>query len=79
MGCEITATNDGMIINGGKPLHGAVIDPHLDHRIAMSFAIAAMIADGITKIRDADCMKISYPQFYDDIHSIIQNDCTVRL
>ena len=35
MGCEVEPTEDGMIIHGGKPLHGAVIDPHLDHRIAM--------------------------------------------
>ena len=39
MGCDITATEDGMIIKGGKALHGAEIDSHLDHRIAMSFAI----------------------------------------
>ncbi len=70
MGCDITATPDGMIINGGKPLHGAVIDPHLDHRIAMSFAVAAMIADGTTKIRDADCVKISYPRFYEDMAAV---------
>lgn len=67
MGCDITATENGMIINGGKPLHGAVIDSHLDHRIAMSFAVAAMIADGETEIKDADCVKISYPGFYEDL------------
>ena len=43
MGADITATDDGMIIRGGKPLHGAVIDSHLDHRIAMSFAIAGLL------------------------------------
>lgn len=67
MGCDITATKDGMIINGGNPLHGAVIDSHLDHRIAMSFAVAALIADGETEIRGADCVKISYPDFYRDL------------
>lgn len=67
MGCDITATEDGMIINGGKPLHGAFIDPHSDHRIAMSFAVAAMIAEGKTEIKDADCVKISYPAFYEDL------------
>ena len=70
MGCDITATEDGMIINSGKPLHGAVIDSHLDHRIAMSFAIAAMNADGETEILDADCVKISYPGFYDDLEKL---------
>jgi 3-phosphoshikimate 1-carboxyvinyltransferase len=70
MGCDITATKDGMIIHGGKPLHGAVIDSHLDHRIAMSFAVAAMIADGETTIRDADCVRISYPGFYRDLEML---------
>lgn len=70
MGCDITATEDGMIINGGKPLHGAVINSHLDHRIAMSFAVAAMIAEGETEIKDADCVKISYPDFYHDMEKL---------
>ena len=50
MGADITATEDGMIINGGKPLHGAVIDSRMDHRIAMAFAIAGLAADGDTRI-----------------------------
>ena len=66
MGCDITPTDDGMIIRGGKTLHGAEIDSYLDHRIAMSFAVAALAADGVTSIKDADCVKISYPNFYDD-------------
>lgn len=70
MGCDITATEDGMIINGGKPLHGAVINSHLDHRIAMSFAVAAMIAEGETEIKDADCVKISYPDFFHDMKKL---------
>lgn len=70
MGCDITAAEDGMIIHGGHELHGAVIDSHLDHRIAMSFAVAAMIADGETEIRDADCVKISYPDFYHDMEKL---------
>lgn len=73
MGCDITATEDGMIINGGKPLQGALINSHSDHRIAMSFAVAAMIADGKTKIQDADCVKISYPAFYDDFNKLVKS------
>ena len=72
MGCDITPTPDGMIIRGGKPLHGAVVDPHLDHRIAMSFAVAAMIADGETEIKDAGCVNISYPAFYEDLKKLIE-------
>ena len=67
MGAHITATDDGMIIEGGYPLHGAVIDSHLDHRIAMSFAVAALAAEGETEILGADCVKISYPNFYTDL------------
>ena len=67
MGADVEATDDGMIIHGGKPLHGAVIDSHLDHRIAMSFAIAGMNADGETEITGAECVTISYPDFYQDL------------
>lgn len=67
MGCDITGTKDGMIIRGGKPLHGAVLDSHLDHRIAMSFAVAGLVADGETEITNADCVNISYPGFYRDL------------
>lgn len=67
MGAHIQATDDGMIIEGGHPLHGAQIDSRLDHRIAMSFAIAALSADGETEILGADCVKISYPEFYEDL------------
>lgn len=67
MGADITGTDDGMIIRGGRPLHGAVIDSHLDHRIAMSFAIAGLNADGDTDITGAECVNISYPGFYDDL------------
>ncbi|MDO5422937.1 MAG: 3-phosphoshikimate 1-carboxyvinyltransferase [Eubacteriales bacterium] len=67
MGAHVQATDDGMIIEGGHPLHGAVIDSHLDHRIAMSFAVAALAAEGETEILDADCVRISYPDFYQDL------------
>lgn len=73
MGAKVTETEDGMIIEGGHPLHGAVIDSRLDHRIAMTFAVTALAADGETEIRDADCVKISYPDFYRDLYSLIEN------
>lgn len=73
MGAKVTETEDGMIIEGGHPLHGAVIDSRLDHRIAMTFAVTALTADGETEIRDADCVKISYPDFYRDLYSLIEN------
>lgn len=71
MGADIQATEDGMIIHGGTSLHGAVINSNLDHRIAMSFAIAGMNADGATEIQGAECVNISYPNFYSDLEQLI--------
>lgn len=72
MGAKITGTEDGMIIEGGVPLTGAVIDSKSDHRIAMSFAIAALNCAGVTKILGEDCIQISYPDFYRDLQSLYQ-------
>ena len=70
MGAHVTATDDGLIIEGGHALHGASIDSRKDHRIAMSFAVAALAADGETEIRDAECVNISYPEFYEDLRRL---------
>ena len=70
MGADIEATDDGMIIHGGRPLHGAEIDSHLDHRIAMSFAVAGTICDGPLTIKGGDCVNISYPKFYEDLYQM---------
>ena len=70
MGADIEATDDGMIINGGKPLHGAVVDSVKDHRVAMSMTVAGMNADGDTDLIDAHCVKISYPRFYEDMQRL---------
>lgn len=72
MGADVEETEDGMIIHGGKPLHGAVIETKKDHRIAMTFAVAAMAADGETEILDAECVDISYPEFYRDLNRLAQ-------
>lgn len=71
MGAKVTATEDGMIIEGGHPLKGAVIDSKADHRVAMSFAVAALAAEGNTEIIGADCVNISYPEFYSNLKSLI--------
>ena len=49
-----------------------VIDSRKDHRIAMTFAVTALCADGITEIKDADCVNISYPGFYSDLKRLAQ-------
>lgn len=74
MGADIEATDDGFIINqSGEPrrLHGAMIDDALDHRIAMSFAIAGLVADDDTEIVHPECVSISYPKFFDDINGLL--------
>ena len=65
-------TEDGLVIDGGHPLHGAVIDSHDDHRIAMTFAVAALCAQGETKIQGGECVNISYPAFYSDLGRLIR-------
>lgn len=71
MGCDIIATDDGMIIHGEKPLHGATIHTLLDHRIAMAFSIAALIAEDTTRILDSKCVDVSYPTFYDSFENLL--------
>ena len=71
MGADVTETEDGMIIRGGRPLHGAVIDSKLDHRIAMTFAVTALCIEGETEILGAECVNISYPQFYEDLKRLM--------
>ena len=63
MGAQVEEFEDGMEITGGHPLHGAVLDSHGDHRIAMAFAIAGLFATGQTVIRNTDCVNTSYPGF----------------
>lgn len=72
MGVDIEGTDDGMIIRGGRPLHGVAIDSKLDHRIAMSFTIAGGNAEGDTEILGADVVNISYPSFYQDLENLMQ-------
>ena len=70
MGVTITETDDGMIIEGNQKLKGSTVYSHLDHRVAMSCAIAALIAEGNTAITDADCVGISFPDFYDILENL---------
>lgn len=71
MGADITGTDDGMIIEGGKALHGAELDTYMDHRIAMSFAIASLNAGGTTTIKDAEIVNVSYPGFFNDLKGLM--------
>jgi len=73
MGVPVVEHKDGMTITGPCRLKGAEIDSFGDHRIAMAFAVAALIADGDTTIKNADCIKISFPTFFEILESL-RND-----
>ena len=72
MGCDITPTEDGMIIEGGKALHGATIHTYLDHRIAMAFTVASLLTEEEVTLDHPECVTISYPEFYQDFQKIMQ-------
>jgi 3-phosphoshikimate 1-carboxyvinyltransferase len=65
MGAEVEEFPDGLGVAGRQKLRGAEIDPHGDHRIAMAFAVAALVAEGTTVIKDSSCVDISFPDFFD--------------
>lgn len=67
MGADINMNEDGLMIRGPCQLHGATIDPHNDHRIAMACAVAALGASGETRIQNSECVRKSYPHFFDDL------------
>lgn len=69
-GADVTETDDGMIIRGGKVLHGAAFETYKDHRIAMSMAVCALACQGESEILDPSVVAISYPTFFDTLASL---------
>ncbi|MGN0346524.1 MAG: 3-phosphoshikimate 1-carboxyvinyltransferase [Lachnospiraceae bacterium] len=72
IGGKATPTQDGMIIDGQISLTGGTIDSATDHRIAMSFAIAALNTKEGIQIERSDCIRISYPDFFHTLESLMQ-------
>jgi 3-phosphoshikimate 1-carboxyvinyltransferase len=72
MGARVGELEDGMAIDGGTELEGAEITTYGDHRIAMAFAIAGLVARGETVIKDADCVVTSHPSFWTDLESVLE-------
>ncbi len=70
LGAKIEPLPDGMIIYGGKALTGAVVDSHLDHRLAMTLGVAGLIAKGETAIKHAQAAQVSYPGFWQALQQI---------
>ena len=71
MGVEVEEFEDGLSVSGPTQLRGALLDSYGDHRIAMAFSIAALIADGETEIAGAECVAVSFPEFFDLLHSVV--------
>lgn len=69
-GIDITETDDGMIIRGNKPIHGASFKTYGDHRMAMSLAILAQKADGASALDDSECVDVSYPGFFEHFYKL---------
>jgi len=74
MGADVEERPDGLRVAGSSAgkLHGAEIDPHGDHRIAMAFAVAGLGATGETRILDADCAGVSYPSFFSELQRLAE-------
>ena len=70
LGARITVDGDDIVIDGPTELRGATVDSLADHRLALTFAIAGLIASGQTTIRGADSVAISYPTFFADLERI---------
>jgi len=72
MGAEVEEFPDGLRVAGRQTLRGAEIDPRDDHRIAMAFAVAGLVAQGNTAIRKCGCVDISFPDFFDTLARVAE-------
>ena len=72
MGAAVEEFPDGLRVAGRVKLHGASVEPDGDHRIAMAFTVAALLADGETEIKDAGCVAVSFPEFFELLDSIVE-------
>jgi 3-phosphoshikimate 1-carboxyvinyltransferase len=70
LGADIKELSDGMVIHGGRLLLGAEVRSHFDHRLAMSLAVAGLVAKGSTLIRNARVAEISYPDFWEELENL---------
>lgn len=70
MGADVKEKKDGMTIKGPVQLKGAEVESYNDHRIAMAFSIAGLIADGETVVKNTDCVSVSFPDFYKTLEQI---------
>ena len=72
MGAVVEELDDGLRVAGPAELRGAKIDPRGDHRIAMAFTVAALLAEGETEITDSECVAVSFPEFFELLESVVE-------
>jgi 3-phosphoshikimate 1-carboxyvinyltransferase len=72
MGVDAEELDDGLRVGGRTRLRGARIDSRGDHRIAMSFAVAGLLAEGETEIENAECVSVSFPGFFELLESVVE-------
>ncbi len=72
MGAEVEEFADGLAVAGPTSLRGARIDSYGDHRIAMAFAVAALLAHGDSEVVGTDCVGVSFPEFFNVLESVAQ-------
>ena len=72
MGAEVEEFEDGLAVHGRTQLHGAMLDSFGDHRIAMAFAVAALTAAGDSEIAGAECVGVSFPDFFPLMESLVE-------
>ena len=72
LGVKIKERDDGLIVEGGRPLRGATVDSHGDHRIAMTLVVAGLVAPGGTLIYGAEVIDVSYPGFTEHLDQLSQ-------
>ena len=72
LGITVTTTHDGIEVPGKQKFRAGQLKSYGDHRIAMAFSVAALAADGTSRIEDADAASVSFPEFYDTLRQIAQ-------
>ena len=73
MGAEVEEFEDGLFVKGSTKLHGALIESYGDHRIAMAFSVAALLADGPSEVSGASCVDISFPEFFELLRQVVES------
>jgi len=72
LGADVDEFEDGLAVEGPAALQGATVSSFDDHRIAMAMGVASLVADGTTTITEADCARVSFPNFWDELHAVTE-------